>query len=393
MRVRHAVGLLTGLIVLAALTLVGLSLRSPGDSPAPGSGAEQSGVAALLSGEDAAEGYARVTGPQPLRFPEDDAAHPAYRHEWWYVTGNLETADGRHLGYQLTFFRFNVDPQPQERASRFASNQVWMAHAAITDTSSQTVHQRQRLSRGAIALAGARAAPFEVWLDDWQVVAESPQGTFPARLEVRLDPQQSLELQLQADKPRVLQGDRGYSQKGPEPGNASRYFSWTRLQTRGRVQLDGEWLDVEGSSWLDREWGTSTLAAHQIGWDWFSLQLDNGRDLMVYQLRQDDGGIDPRSKGLLVERDGRYRVLRREEFSIRVRRWWRNPIGDARYPVAWSVTLPGEDLALEVDARVDDQEWRTGFRYWEGAVSAHGEQAGRSVSGVGYVELTGYVSP
>ena len=352
-------------------------------------GGEPFSVTGALSGEDVAEGYPRVTGPEALDFPRDHGAHPEYRNEWWYVTGNLEDADGNHYGYQITFFRFNVDPNAPQRESALATNQVWMAHLALTDSGSGRFHHEERLSRGASGLAGASAQPFAVWLDDWRLDGDGD-DFMPLRLRAAMDGV-TVDLRLDAAKPMVLQGEQGYSQKGRKPGNASRYFSYTRLLTEGSITVEGERLAVAGTSWMDREWGTSPLEEEQTGWDWFSIQLDNEREIMFYHLRRADGSIDAMSKGLLVESDGSSRVLTLDEVELTATRHWESPLGDARYPVAWQMRIPGEGIDLTMAARMDDQELRTGFRYWEGAIAIDGEDNGESITGVGYAELTGYV--
>ncbi len=346
-------------------------------------------VVDILAGEQAAEGFARITGPEPLDFPADHGPHPEYRHEWWYVTGNLRGEDDRHFGYQITFFRFNVDPEAPGGDSAWSTNQVWMAHLALTDTESGRYYHHERFARGAAGLAGAEVEPFRVWLEDWRLDGEAGEDIMPLVLQAG-EGEVVVSLRLEALKPLVLQGDRGYSRKGPEPGNASRYYSYTRLHTEGELEVEGEKHRVQGLSWMDREWGSSVLSENQQGWDWFSLQLDDGIDIMYYTLRLADGGIDPRSKGLWVGPDGSSGLLTSEGVELEATRHWDSPAGDARYPVAWQLRVPERDLVLEIEAVLDDQELRTGFRYWEGAVRISGERDGLPVQGHGYAELTGY---
>jgi predicted secreted hydrolase len=374
------------LVVLVGLLLILLWPREPAEDADQADGFS---VVDMLTGEQAAEGYARVTGPEALNFPEDHGAHPEYRHEWWYVTGNLHAENNRHFGYQITFFRFNVDPEATHGESAWSTNQVWMAHLALTDTETGRYFHHERFARGAAGLAGADVGPFRVWLEDWRLEGEEGEDIMPLQLTAS-EGDIAVSLTLEAAKPLVLQGDRGYSQKGPEPGNASRYFSYTRLRTVGELNVEGETFQVQGLSWMDREWGSSVLSEEQRGWDWFSLQLDDGVDIMFYTLRLRDGDVDPRSKGVWVEQDGSYTVLPGEAIELEVVRHWDSPAGDASYPVAWRLRIPGRDLALEVEAILDDQELRTGFRYWEGAVRIRGEREGSPVRGHGYAELTGY---
>ena len=353
----------------------------PAPSPPPAS------VTALLGGEDPG-GFARVTAPRDFRFPEDHGPHPEFRHEWWYFTGNLRASGGRRFGYQLTFFRFALSPDHPDRGSRWGTNQAYMAHFAVTDAQGNRFRFFERTGRGALDIAGATARPFRVWLDDW-----SAEGADASTLPVRVRAAEggtSVDLVLDSAGPIVLQGDRGLSRKGAAPGNASHYYSMTRLATRGTVRVDGVTFPVEGNSWLDREWGTSSLETGQSGWDWFALQLSDGRDLMFYRLRRADGGTDPFSAGTLVLPDRTFRPLSVDDVRIEVLDQWRSPDGGARYPSRWRLRLPSEGLELEIAARVADQELRTTVRYWEGAVGARGTSRGEPVEGEGYVELTGY---
>ena len=370
----------------AALLASGLFLwRALAPRPAPSS--PPASVTALLGGEDPG-GFARATAPREFRFPADHGAHPEFRHEWWYFTGNLLAPGGRRFGYQLTFFRFALSPGPPDRRSRWATTQACMAHFAVTDAQGNRFHHFERTGRGALGLAGATARPFRVWLDDW-----SAEGVESSTLPVRLRAAEggaSVDLVLDTARPIVPQGDRGLSRKGAARGNASHYYSMTRLATRGTVRVDGVSFPVEGNSWLDREWGTSSLEKGQAGWDWFALQLSDGRDLMFYRLRREDGGTDPFSAGTLVHPDGSYRPLSPDDVRIETLESWRSPEGGARYPSRWRLRLPSEALELDVVPRIADQELRTAVRYWEGAVGLRGTSRGEPVEGEGYVELTGY---
>jgi predicted secreted hydrolase len=262
-----------------------------------------------------------------------------------------------------------------------------MGHAALTDIDAQLHHHEQRLARGALDLAGQTREPFAVWLEDWTLSGRDG-GGFPWRLRIRAD-DFALALELEPRREPVLQGDAGLSQKSAARGNASYYYSITRLATQGTVTAgDGTTTAVTGSSWLDREWSTSALGEDQVGWDWFSLQLDDGRDLMLYRLRQRGGATDPHSAGSLVDADGHRTKLAAGDFELETRRWWRSPEG-ARYPVAWRLRLPGNGLDLRVEALVDDQEMATGVRYWEGAVGVRSAASGEAL-GRGYLEMTGY---
>jgi len=263
-----------------------------------------------------------------------------------------------------------------------------MAHFAITDAQENRFRHFERIGRGALGLAGATGRPFRVWLDDWS--AEGAEAsTLPIRLRA-VEDDASIDFVLDTARPIVLQGNRGLSRKGVASGNASYYYSMTRLETHGSVRVDGVSFPVEGNSWLDREWGTSSLEKGQTGWDWFALQLSDGRDLMFYRLRRGDGESDPFSAGTLVRPDGSVRPLSVDDVRIETHGYWKSPESGARYPSRWRMRLPSEGLELEVVPRIADQELRTSIRYWEGAVGVRGTSRGEPVDGDGYVELTGY---
>jgi predicted secreted hydrolase len=333
-------------------------------------------------------GFARAEGPRPLSFPKDLGAHPDYQTEWWYYTGNLVSVDGRHFGYQLTFFRRALLPpsQRQTRASHWGADQVYLAHFALTDVQRDQHQAFERYSRGSAGLAGAESPPFQVWLRDWSV-AQLEEGVY--RLQANHE-DLGLDLVLRDKKGIVLQGDQGYSHKGPQPGNASFYLSQTRLDTAGIIQTGEGSFVVKGSSWMDHEFSTSALSPGQVGWDWFALQLDDGSELMVFTLRREDGSIDPFSSGTIVYPDGTWRTLTGDDFQVKVLDAWRSPETGATYPAQWMIEVPGEGLELEVLPYIADQELNLRYKYWEGAVRIQGKRRGKPVAGDGYVELTGY---
>lgn len=336
-----------------------------------------SGTALLNAAPDA---FKRVTGPAPLAFPADHAMHPAFRNEWWYFTGNLFDATGRRYGFQFTLFRFALEPG-ERPDSDFASDAIWMAHFAVSDMAGARFISAERFARDALGLAGATAD--EWWLRDW-TVTRTGEGW---RLRAEMDGA-SLDLDLVPRRPVVLQGDSGYSRKGPEQGNASRYYSITRMAADGRLVLDGNAADVTGSAWLDREWGSSQLGEGIAGWDWFALQLDDGRDLMLYRLRTEAGAASRFSAGVLVEAAGGYRVLEHDDFELDEIRRWRDRLG-VDWPVAWRVRLPGEGMEFEVRPALDAQRWFATVGYWEGAVDVI-DPVDRRTLGRGYLELSGY---
>jgi predicted secreted hydrolase len=346
--------------------------------------------AQLVATADDAAGFARAEGLRPLGFPTDHGPHPDYQTEWWYYTGNLETGGGRHFGYQLTFFRRALVPpeQRQDRPSNWAADQVYMAHFALTDVAGGRYQAFERFARGAAGLAGAQGTPYQIWLEDWGAEEVEPNV-------VRLRAAQgdlAIDLLLTDRKGPILQGDGGYSQKGPEPGNASYYYSQTRLDSSGTVRMADTTYQVSGLSWMDHEFSTSALAPDQVGWDWFALQMNDGSELMIFQIRKVNGSVDPFSSGTLVAPDGSTRRLRRDDFEIRVGDTWRSPRSGATYPARWTVEVPPADLTLDLEPYLADQELNVSYAYWEGAVQISGEQAGSAINGSGYVEMTGYAS-
>ena len=334
------------------------------------------------------EGYARALAPRDFHFPEDHGPHPEFRNEWWYWTGHLATTDGHAFGYQFTLFRSALAPGKPEGTSAWSTRQIYMGHLTLSDLGAGRFHASERFSRSALGLAGASAEPFRVWLEDWSAEAVGSEAP-PLRLTARSG-NMALSLVLEAGKPPVLQGERGLSQKGPGPGNASYYYSLTRMPTRGQVTVEGRAYEVSGESWMDREWSTAALGKDSVGWDWFSLQLSDGSELMYYQLRHRDGTVDPFTSGTFVPAQGEPVHLSREDARLDVLDTWKSPRSGVEYPARWRLAVPSQGLSLGVTPALADQELPVSVRYWEGAVSVSGTHDGQSVRGQGYVELTGY---
>jgi predicted secreted hydrolase len=365
-------------LLLLALALLLAACAAP--AAAPPSARLSVAEAMQASGT---EGFARVVEPRPFVFPRDHGPHPEYAVEWWYYTGNLAGEGGRRFGFQLTFFRFAIAPEAPERASSWAASNIYMAHFALTDAADGRFYAFERFSRGAAGLAGASGEPFRVWLEDWSAEGQGPQGT-PMRVRAAQDGV-AIDLTLDAGKPPVLQGDQGLSQKSAEAGNASYYYSLTRMPASGTVRVAGANHPVTGLAWMDREWSTSALGPEQVGWDWFALHLDDGRDLMFYQLRLRGGGADPFSKGVLVAADGVYRRLARDEVALEPQGSWASPRTGGAYPAGWRLRVPADGIDLTLTPLLADQELPTTVVYWEGAVRIAGTQGG-----YGYIEMTGY---
>lgn len=339
----------------------------------------------------AAEGFA-------WEFPRDHWAHHDFRNEWWYLTGHLE-AEGdpdQRFGYQFTFFRVGLFPEPPDLDSDWASRGLIMGHAALGDLTAGKHRFSELLYRQAPFLGGFNGPP-----DNPVAWSRAPAGTDDAWtlewdgegyvLHMRDDARGfGLDLRTRPAKAMVFQGPGGVSRKDETPGVASLYYSYTRLETTGTVTMDGKTWTVRGSSWMDKEFGSNQLGEGQVGWDWFSLQLEDGRDLMLYLLRREDGTVDFGS-ATLVGGDGSVRYLNAADFTVRATETWESDATGAEYPARWVIEVPGE-VAIEVVPEMTDQEnvsqLTGGLFYWEGAVEVL-ITGGKRV-GQGYVELTGY---
>ncbi len=322
-----------------------------------------------------------------FEFPRDHAAHPDYKIEWWYYTGNVETTAGRRFGYQVTFFRVGADRQPVN-PSAWAVRDLYMAHVAISDPDGRRYRFDERLTRGGPGLSGAATDRYHVWNENWSARLDADGRHVIEAPGTRV----GVELLLDEGKPPAINGIDGVSQKGAQAGNASHYYSLTRMPTRGTLTIDGERFDVSGESWMDREFGTSFLEPDQQGWDWLSLQLDDGRELMIYQLRRAEGSRDPRSSGTLTDAAGRATHLSSTDFTITPGRTHRARSG-AVYPIEWRIHIPAQQLTVEVTTPLAEQEMlaaSAGIAYWEGLVDVTGTSRGRTVRGRGYLEMTGY---
>jgi len=338
-------------------------------------------------------GFRLASAGYTFRFPHDHGSHDEFRTEWWYYTGHFSTESGRRFGYQLTFFRRGL-AQEQARAnpSRWAIRHLYLAHFALSDLDEGRFRYAEKTSRAGLGKAGAEAGRLSVWIDRW--LAEAPSAHHdPHHLKASAD-DFSIDLMLTPEKPPIVHGDRGVSRKGTAPGQASHYYSLTRLATTGTVSLNGKPQAVTGLSWMDHEFGSADLAEDRVGWDWFSVQLDNRHELMFYRLRRADGTADPASSGTLVFPDGRSHHLSAGDLQIEVVNHWTSQASRARYPSEWQIAAPSLALSLHLAPQLFDQELMTNrstqVTYWEGAVGVTGRFHGAAVAGQGYVELTGY---
>lgn len=309
------------------------------------------------------------------QFPRDHFEHEEFRTEWWYYTGNVTDAAGKRFGFELVFFR-QGEQQSVENPSAWAIRDVYLAHAALTDAAGRKFHYEERLNRAGPGIAGASFEKRRVWNGNWSVQWTGESQTLDAiteefRFHLRLDP----------EKPFVIQGENGVSQKAEGKGRASHYVSFPRLRAAGRING----ANVTGQAWMDHEWFTHQLAENQAGWDWFSVQLENHTELMLFELRRKDGTLDPYSSGTFIDAAGKAHHLRREDFSLQPLARW------GKYPIEWRITVPSRGIDLTCRAVLHDQELKTrggGPTYWEGAVDYTGSHRGS-----GYLEMTGYDRP
>jgi len=370
------------LILITGSVALGLWL---GRSDPAGASATEADLIPLLQDSGQA-GFAQATEQDAVRFPADLGPHPDYQTEWWYYTGNLQTTTGRDFGFQLTFFRRALTPVEVTADNEWQTRQVYLAHFTISDVANEAFYPAERFSRGAAGLAGAQAEPYQVWLENW-FAEEQPDGRVRLFAETE---QVTLDLLLAQSMDPVLHGEGGLSQKGPETGNASYYYSFVQQPAEGVVRVGEENFAVTGRAWKDHEWSTSALSGDAEGWDWFSLQLDNGGALMFFEIRNAEGGLEPFSSGTYVAPDGRLSLLARGDWSVTVLDTWRSEETDIEYPVAWEIEIPELELSLTGRALMPNQELTVSYTYWEGAVSYTGDLAGEPLNAIGYVEMTGY---
>jgi predicted secreted hydrolase len=349
-----------------------------------------SGCAVAADAPLAAEPWQRAVGPWTWSFPRDHGAHPAFKSEWWYFTGNLRDAQERPFGYQLTIFRQGVQFQPAQAESRWAVRDFYFGHFAISDISGDRFHVREKVSRGALGDAKSATGRMDVAIGNWSIVQGADEKIHLAAKETGM----AIDFDARPVKPLVLEGIGGLSRKSCGVGEASYYYSYPRLATTGRLELDGEAHEVSGLSWFDHEFSTSSLSPDEVGWDWFCLQFDDNEEVMLYAMRDNSGAIDPASEGTWVNADGTTQRLPPGSFSIARLGTWQSPASHATYPAGWHIVVPGREADLTISPAMADQELRLekmgALDYWEGACTTRGTLKGRAVTGAGYTELTGY---
>ena len=329
-----------------------------------------------------------------FHFPEDHGSHENYRIEWWYFTGHLTDRNKHRTGFELTFFRSGIeDDSVRQNSSRWRVENIYSAHFAISNESTGQFWFREKLSRNALGKAGSESGRFRVWIDNWSAHEKNGVITLAAQ-EGEGGGRNAIRLNLTPEKPPVIHGEGGVSPKDYESKNRSHYYSFTRMRTEGTLMLDGTARPVTGLSWMDHEFGSNQLGEAQVGWDWFSLQLADSTELMIYRIRRRDGSVEPASGGTWIRPDGTAVPLARDDIAIDVLDHWQSRQSGSRYPARWRIRVPAVRLAVEVAPTVSAQELitrrSTQVTYWEGSVTCTGEREGRSVTGLGYAELTGY---
>lgn len=326
------------------------------------------------------------------QFPRDYFDHPDYQTEWWYYTGNITSAEGHHFGFELTFFRQGVS-RDTSKTSAWDVRDIYLAHFALSDLDGGKFYHVERANRAGPGIAGIDGERQRIWNGNWYLQWQGEDQELHA-----LDEQFSISLVLHPQKPPVIHGENGVSQKAAGPGHASHYVSFTRLSTEGNITVDGKTVRVSGLAWMDHEFFTHQLAANQAGWDWVSVQLDDNSELMLYRLRRKDGTADPYSSGTYIDPRGKSRHLRLSDFSLLPQAdSWTSPASSAKYPVRWTIAIPELGIQLNAKTGLKSQELTGDSKlvptYWEGAITLEGHGRDAALKGVGYLEMTGYDRP
>jgi predicted secreted hydrolase len=344
---------------------------------------------ALLFLQPLAAQYRTALPGYRYEFPRDHFNHPGFQTEWWYYTGNLKSVDGRRFGFELTFFRQAVNRDPA-RVGAWDLKDLYLAHLALSDLDGGKFYHAERTNRSGPGIAAVDESLGRIWNGNWQIQWHGSDQELKA-----VDGRFQLHLTLHSEKPPVIHGENGISQKAEGPGHASHYVSLTRLVTSGVIDLGNKKFEVSGSSWMDHEFFTHLLEPNQIGWDWLSLQLEDHTEVMLFHIRRKDGSIDPHSAGTYVDASGKTTRLRAADFTLQpAGEVWTSPASGASYPIHWKVAIPILSIELEAKTPIESQELtgKTGLapNYWEGAIVLSGRRDRRSLSGVGYLEMTGY---
>lgn len=326
-------------------------------------------------------------------FPKDHFSHSDYQTEWWYFTGNVTAADGHRFGFELTFFRQGVNRGIPDRTA-WDIRDLYLAHLAVSDIDGNTFYHTERLNRAGPGIAGVDSSRQKIWNGNWSV---SWTGDGNMQLNA-IDTGFNFSLLLQPEKPLVIQGENGVSQKAEGTGKASHYISFTRLKTTGKLELNNKIHAVTGIAWMDHEFFTHSLETNQAGWDWLSLQFTDNSELMLYQIRRKDGSVDPYSSGTYTDAHGKSILLHASDFVLEPNgETWKSPTTSASYPIEWRISVPKLGITLETQTDLKQQEISgqtiIAPSYWEGAIRVGGHKNGATMEGVGYLEMTGYDRP
>jgi predicted secreted hydrolase len=349
-------------------------------------------AAALLILYPLAAQYRTAVPGYRFEFPRDYFDHPDFQTEWWYYTGNLKSANGHHYGFELTFFRQAVSRDPAQAAT-WDVKDIYLAHLALSDLEGQKFYHSERINRAGPGIAGVSASTARIWNGNWEIKWEASDQKLQA-----IDKRFQLHLTLHPEKPPVIHGENGASQKSQGAGHASYYISLTHLTANGQLELNGEPSEVSGLAWMDHEFFTHQLESGQVGWDWLSLQLKDNTELMLFRIRRNDGSLDPFSSGTYVDAQGKSTHLRAADFALQpLAQNWTSPITHATYPIAWNIVIPELEIELEARTSLAAQELagktKIAPSYWEGAITLEGHRGKMPLSGVGYLEMTGYDHP
>ncbi len=331
--------------------------------------------------------FAQALAPRTWQFPRDHGQHPEFRTEWWYFTGNLASQEGRRFGYQLTFFRTALLPEPVWRASRWAFRDAYIAHFALTDVEAEKFHHDQRVARGALNLAHAVFDSLKAHVGDWSMTGGN--GGMQLKAESSFG---SISFSLDHDRPPVLHGQNGLVRRGQQAGEASYYYSLPDLRTIGTLRLFDQAYQIEGVSWMDHEFFTGPEMGEAQGWDWMSLHLSDSTAIMLYLFRDRERNILPASGGTLIFGDGSQRQVRMSDFEVSPLSWWTSSKSGGKYPISWKLRIDNYQLELTTPVKNQELDTRTttGVIYWEGYIEATGSSGGERIQGTGYLEMTGY---
>ena len=350
-------------------------------------------IALLLFPPSAEAQYKAALPGYKFEFPRDHFSHPDYQTEWWYFTGNLTGEDGHRLGFELTFFRQGVDRERKHPDTAWDIKDLYLAHLALSDLSDGEFYHAERTNRAGPGIAGIDETTQRIWNGNWSVAWSGADLQLQA-----VDERFALSFSLHPEKPPVIHGENGVSQKAEGPGRASHYISFTRLKTNGTIEVSAKKYRAAGTAWMDHEFFTHQLDANQAGWDWLSIQLNDNTELMLYRIRRKDGSVDPYSSGTYVDDQGKSLHLRASDFTMTpFGDTWKSPITSAKYPIQWRLSIPKLAIELETETNLKSQEisgqTKSTPNYWEGAVSVNGHIGISSLAGVGYLEMTGYDQP